>query len=313
MFDTSVLELWPTIVAGGFVVGFLVGMTGVGAGSLMTPFLITQIGIAPTLAVGTDLLFASLTKASAALPHHNFGNVNWKIVRWLAAGSIPGSIATLALLTYFNPDTALLAKTIKQALVAALVVSSTAIVLYPFIVGHNPVQKDEKDAAPVRGPATLLLGLFAYALRPERPAADQTSALVTASPTPAPEAPMNAPPAPELVKQASPPKLMAVKAMHRAPHARIERYLVESEIATDFLPLTENAPPPNPAGLQTVRVEVPRLMLTRFGLPVNFERVTEPVKADLLIGPDGQTRAIRFVQTDFETPQIISASTNKER
>ena len=161
--------------------------------------------------------------------------------------------------------------------------------------------------------ATLLLGLFAYALRPERPAADQTSALVTASPTPAPEAPMNAPPAPELVKQASPPKLMAVKAMHRAPHARIERYLVESEIATDFLPLTENAPPPNPAGLQTVRVEVPRLMLTRFGLPVNFERVTEPVKADLLIGPDGQTRAIRFVQTDFETPQIISASTNKER
>ena len=54
-------NLWPMIVSGGFIVGLLVGMTGVGAGSLMTPFLITQIGVPPTLAVGTDLLFASIT------------------------------------------------------------------------------------------------------------------------------------------------------------------------------------------------------------------------------------------------------------
>ena len=55
-------------------------MTGVGAGSLMTPFLITRIGVPPALAVGTDLLFASITKASAAWPHPNFGNVNWRLV-----------------------------------------------------------------------------------------------------------------------------------------------------------------------------------------------------------------------------------------
>ncbi len=54
--------------------GFLVGMTGVGAGSLMTPFLITQIGMQPAIAVGTDLLFASITKASAAAPPHVAGN-----------------------------------------------------------------------------------------------------------------------------------------------------------------------------------------------------------------------------------------------
>ncbi len=159
MLDTSVLQLWPAIIGGGFIVGFLVGMTGVGAGSLMTPFLITQIGISPTLAVGTDLLFASLTKASAALPHHNFGNVNWRLVKWLAAGSIPGAIATLALLSYFNPDTALLAKFIKQALVAALVMSSTAIVVYPFIVGHTPTNRDDGDTTQIRWFSTLLLGL----------------------------------------------------------------------------------------------------------------------------------------------------------
>lgn len=160
MLDTSVLDLWPMIIAGGFVVGFLVGMTGVGAGSLMTPFLITQVGISPALAVGTDLLFASLTKASAALPHHNFGNVNWKIVRWLAAGSIPGSIAMLAALGYFQPDTAFLARLIKQALVVALVLSSSAIIIYPFITKNGSVEKQDVDNAPIHPVATLLLGLI---------------------------------------------------------------------------------------------------------------------------------------------------------
>lgn len=164
MLDLGVLDLWHFIIGGGFVVGFLVGMTGVGAGSLMTPFLITQIGVSPTLAVGTDLLFASLTKASAALPHHNFGNVNWRIVKCLAAGSIPGSIATLAALSYFEPDTAFLARLIKQALVAALVLSSTAIVIYPFITRNGTVAKSEVDNAPMRPVWTLLLGLVLGAL-----------------------------------------------------------------------------------------------------------------------------------------------------
>lgn len=102
------------------------------------------------------------------------------------------------------------------------------------------------------------------------------------------------------------PVLASVK--RPAQRYRIERYLVESEIATDFLPLTDNAEVPSGANLQTIRVEVPRVMLSRFGLPMSFERAAEPVKADLLIGPDGQTRAIRFVQTEFEQPQIISAN-----
>src|SRR3989337_3139551 len=86
---------WPIIVFGGFAVGFLVGLTGFGAGALMTPFLSSGIGISPVMAVGTDLLFASITKASAAWRHHSLGNVNWQIVRWLASGSLPGALAML--------------------------------------------------------------------------------------------------------------------------------------------------------------------------------------------------------------------------
>ncbi len=89
-------DSWPIIIGGGFAVGFLVGLTGVGAGSLMTPFLISGIGISPVMAVGTDLLFASITKASAAWRHHAMGNVNWPVVRWLATGSLPGALAMLA-------------------------------------------------------------------------------------------------------------------------------------------------------------------------------------------------------------------------
>jgi uncharacterized protein len=158
MLDTSVLDVWPLIVSGGFVVGFLVGMTGVGAGSLMTPFLITQVGIAPALAVGTDLLFASITKASAAWPHHNFGNVNWRLVAWLAAGSVPGSIAMLAGLHYFNPDVEAMSHFIKIGLVCALVMSSLAIIIYPYITRVRALASDP-DEVSVRRLPTLLLGL----------------------------------------------------------------------------------------------------------------------------------------------------------
>lgn len=147
------------IVSGGFIVGFLVGMTGVGAGSLMTPFLIAQVGISPTIAVGTDLLFASITKASAAIPHHNFGNVNWRMVAWLASGSIPGSLGMLALLHYFHPNTAAMASVIKLALVGALVVSSIAIILFPYITRGRTKLTQDTDNVAVRKLPTLLLGL----------------------------------------------------------------------------------------------------------------------------------------------------------
>jgi uncharacterized protein len=156
---TLIAESYPLIVAGGLLVGFLVGMTGVGAGSLMTPFLISHVGVPPQLAVGTDLLFAAITKASAAAPHHTLGNVNWRIVRWLAAGSVPGALAMLAVLHFAMPDVAAMSSLIKQALVAALVLSSLAILVFPFMSSKTWRSEPEPADMPIRPAATMLLGL----------------------------------------------------------------------------------------------------------------------------------------------------------
>lgn len=159
MLDPTILNAWMLIVAGGFTVGFLVGMTGVGAGSLMTPFLITQVGVQPAIAVGTDLLFASITKASAAAPHHTFGNVNWRIVRWLAVGSVPGSLGMLALLKWLDPDVAAMAHVIKLALATALVTSAIAILVYPLVTRGRWIRTSAADNVQPRIVTTVLLGL----------------------------------------------------------------------------------------------------------------------------------------------------------
>jgi len=153
------LGAWPIVVIGGFAVGFLVGLTGVGAGSLMTPFLISGIGISPVLAVGTDLLFASITKASAAWRHHALGNVHWPIVRWMAAGSLPGAAVVLLWMYLAKPDVHVLASIIRQVLACALVISAICVAAYPLLKRHALRAPDADEVAVVRRGPTLLLGL----------------------------------------------------------------------------------------------------------------------------------------------------------
>jgi hypothetical protein len=86
----------------GLLVGTLVGMTGVGGGSLMAPILVLLLGVAPTTAVGTDLWFAAITKSVGGAVHQRLGDPDWQIVRRLALGSIPASILTLLLLTQLD-------------------------------------------------------------------------------------------------------------------------------------------------------------------------------------------------------------------
>ena len=89
----------PLYSLSGFVVGALVGMTGVGGGALMTPLLILLFGIYPATAVGTDLLYAAATKTGGTLMHGYTRTVDWRIVGRLAAGSLPATAATLIVLS----------------------------------------------------------------------------------------------------------------------------------------------------------------------------------------------------------------------
>ncbi len=114
------------LVIAGLVVGFVVGMTGVGGGSLMTPILL-WFGIPPTTAVGTDLLYAAVTKAGGVFVHNKKKNINWTITGWLSLGSVPAALLTLWILHSLHTDTTALNNTIKYSLGWALVITSVAI------------------------------------------------------------------------------------------------------------------------------------------------------------------------------------------
>jgi len=92
----------PFFVLSGFFVGLLVGQTGVGGGSLMTPILVLLFGIHPSTAVGTDLLYAAATKSIGTLVHGLNHTVDWRIVRRLAAGSVPATVITVLVISHYH-------------------------------------------------------------------------------------------------------------------------------------------------------------------------------------------------------------------
>jgi len=92
----------PLYVLSGFFVGLLVGQTGVGGGSLMTPILVLLFGVHPATAVGTDLLYAAATKSAGTLVHGMNHTVDWRITGRLATGSVPTTLLTLAILAHVN-------------------------------------------------------------------------------------------------------------------------------------------------------------------------------------------------------------------
>ncbi len=100
----------------GLLVGMLVGMTGVGGGSLMAPLLIVGFGLHPESAVGTDLLYASATKSAGTTMHTIVGSVDWRLVRRLAFGSIPAAAITVAVLWNMGPASPAAASLIRFVL-----------------------------------------------------------------------------------------------------------------------------------------------------------------------------------------------------
>jgi uncharacterized protein len=127
----------------GFWVGFLVGMTGVGGGSLMTPLLILLFGIHPATAVGTDLLYAAATKSAGTLVHGLNRNIDWRIVGRLAAGSVPMTALTLLVLSRFGVHNDAVHGVITGVLSGALGATAAALIFRKEILAFYAVRVGE--------------------------------------------------------------------------------------------------------------------------------------------------------------------------
>jgi uncharacterized membrane protein YfcA len=145
-------------IVAGFTVGWLVGLTGVGGGSLMTPILLLFFNVKAAVAVGTDLLYASLTKSVGIIAHGRQGNIDWKIVGMMAAGSVPASMLTTWILGDSGVESASLVAQIRFWLGIALLVTSLSVLYREELLSSIP--QDRLLPVTVVPYCTVLLGLI---------------------------------------------------------------------------------------------------------------------------------------------------------
>lgn len=159
------MDLGYTIA--GFLVGALVGLTGVGGGSLMTPLLIFLFGIKPTLAVGTDLLFAAITKTGGIWAHARRGSVDWVIVRRLASGSVPTALVTVYFLSVIGEKGWKVDTLVTSGLGVALILTAIAILFKQrFQQFGSRLAANTPGLAARRGSITVLAGVLLGVLVP---------------------------------------------------------------------------------------------------------------------------------------------------
>jgi hypothetical protein len=135
----------PLYSLSGFVVGMLVGFTGVGGGSLMTPLLVLIFHIHPGTAVGTDLLYAAATKTAGTAVHGARASVDWRIVARLAAGSVPAATITLLLMAHFHAKADNTHGVITSVLGGALILSAISLLFRKAIVAFFAKSVGEFD------------------------------------------------------------------------------------------------------------------------------------------------------------------------
>ena len=126
----------PLYSSTGFAVGLLVGLTGVGGGSLMTPILIVLFGVHPATAVGTDLLYAAATKSAGSVVHGLNRTIDWRVVGLLAAGSVPLTIIALAVLDHIDINSVAARDLITAVLAGALVITAMTLIFRDRIVAR---------------------------------------------------------------------------------------------------------------------------------------------------------------------------------
>lgn len=147
------------LVIAGFAVGLLVGLTGVGGGALMTPALILY-GVPPAVAVGTDLVYAALSKSVGVVLHQLRRNIEWRVVGHMALGSLPASAAMIWMLDTFHARGIAYEGLVTITLGVALVLTAGVTLLRPWLIRHRDFR--------FRGPALFLFtvagGAFVGAL-----------------------------------------------------------------------------------------------------------------------------------------------------
>jgi len=139
----------PLYVASGFGVGLLVGMTGVGGGSLMTPLLILLFGIHPSTAVGTDLLYAAATKAGGSVVHGLARSVHWPAVIRLACGSIPASILTMVVIWQLDLNPASQRSLVNLVLCFALLLTAVSLIFRKSILDRYRARMERVEESTI--------------------------------------------------------------------------------------------------------------------------------------------------------------------
>jgi uncharacterized membrane protein YfcA len=147
-------------VLAGFAVGIVVGLTGVGGGSLMTPILIFFFGIKPNLAVGTDLLFAAFTKLGGTVRLARARLVDWRVVAHLSAGSIPAALATLWVLRQLGPANPQVQRLMTTALGFALLLTAAATLYKALRSKSNQIRSGKLNHAVAAKPLHWSLPLI---------------------------------------------------------------------------------------------------------------------------------------------------------
>ena len=147
-------------IISGFAVGLLVGVTGVGGGSLMTPLLTLGFGYSPTVAVGTDLAFAAVTKSVGTLVHGRYGQVHWRAVASLCAGSLPAALVTLLFIRHVGPASHGLMHAIRIIIGVSVLLTVLALALRTPILNRL----SRCGAYPLRGRTQILATIVAGAV-----------------------------------------------------------------------------------------------------------------------------------------------------
>jgi uncharacterized protein len=147
-----------TLPATGFVVGILIGLTGIGGGAIMTPFLILVLGTRPVIAVGTDLVYGSVTKLAGAFIHWRQGTVDMRLALRLATASVPAGVLA-ALVVRMMPESTEAADALVQRALG-LVLMLVAILMIARLRGGVGLQLPERWRAPLQGRGTYAIGAF---------------------------------------------------------------------------------------------------------------------------------------------------------